>query len=93
MFTLRAIVVQESEIRDARKLKQKHVNSELLKERLASEKARADRAEAELSNLATLETKVKELETELSSWKDMIAALPGVETCNDVGLKFAELQR
>ncbi|CAM6081807.1 unnamed protein product [Calypogeia fissa] len=83
----------EAELRDARKLKLKHVNADLLKERLASEKVRADRAEAELSKLSNLESMVTELETELSSWKEMIATLPGVETCNDVQTKFAELQR
>ncbi|KAG6541966.1 hypothetical protein Mapa_016603 [Marchantia paleacea] len=83
----------EVEIREARKLKRFYSNVDLLKERLESEKLRADRAEAALTNLADLEWKVKDLESELSAWKEITTKIPGVESRNDILLKVAELQR
>ncbi|KAL2621334.1 hypothetical protein R1flu_001539 [Riccia fluitans] len=83
----------EQEIREARKLKRFHTNVEILKEQLASEKLRGDRAEAALTNLADMESKVKDQEIELSAWKELLVKIPGAETRDGVLLKIGELQR
>jgi len=82
-----------ADVEEARKLKQIHVNAALLKEQLMSEKARADRAEASLAEIADIQVRLKELELELQAWRDMVGQIPGVEGRDDVLRKLRELQR
>lgn len=84
---------QESEVREARKLKSSHDNSELLKEKLLEEKGRRERAESELHKLSEMQLSMKKLEEELSSWKLMIKDIPGVSCPDDLLMKFAALQK
>ncbi|WJX40344.1 coiled-coil domain-containing protein mad1 [Trifolium repens] len=66
----------ESEVREARKLRSNHENVELLKEKLLEEKSRRERAESELSKLYDVQSNVKKLEDQISSWRLMIKDIP-----------------
>lgn len=70
-----------------------HVNVALLKEQLHSEQLRANRAEAGLTDLVNLQSRVNVLESELERWSDMIEVIPGAQTRDDVPRCIAELQR
>ncbi|XP_073123988.1 mitotic spindle checkpoint protein MAD1 isoform X2 [Henckelia pumila] len=83
----------ESEIREARKIKASHDNIELLKEKLREEKSRRERTEIDLLKLADLQSSMKRLEDELSTWKSVIKEIPGVSSADDIPLKFAALQK
>ncbi|KAK6915841.1 Spindle assembly checkpoint component Mad1 [Dillenia turbinata] len=83
----------ESEVQEARKLKESHVNIELLKEKILEEKSRRERAELELLKLPELQLSVKNLEEELSSWKSVTKEIPGASCPDDLLLKFATLQK
>nr|XP_024401614.1 mitotic spindle checkpoint protein MAD1-like isoform X2 [Physcomitrium patens] len=82
-----------ADVAEARKLKQMHVNVALLKEQLHSEQLRANRAEAGLTDLVNLQSRVNVLESELERWSDMIEVIPGAQTRDDVPRCIAELQR
>ncbi|KAK1311238.1 hypothetical protein QJS10_CPA08g01223 [Acorus calamus] len=82
-----------AEVQEARKLKNFHVNNELLKEKLLDEKGRRERAEAELSTLQDIQINAKKLEDELISWKSLINEIPGVSSYGDIPKKFASLQK
>ncbi|GAV63305.1 LOW QUALITY PROTEIN: MAD domain-containing protein [Cephalotus follicularis] len=84
---------QESEVREARKLKSSHENIEILKEKLLEEKGRRDRAESELSKFRESQPSMKKLEDELSSWKLITKAIPGVSCPEDIPVMFASLQK
>ncbi|KAL9390745.1 hypothetical protein Peur_014665 [Populus x canadensis] len=86
-------LTEESEVREARKLRSSHENIELLKEKLFEEKGWRERAESELSKLLEFELNMKKLEDELSSWKSVIKDIPGVSCYNDIPAKFATLQK
>ncbi|XP_073028375.1 mitotic spindle checkpoint protein MAD1 isoform X1 [Primulina eburnea] len=83
----------ESEVREARKIKASHDNIELLKEKLHEEKNRRERTEMDLLKLADLQSSMKKLEDELSTWKSVIKEIPGVSSADDIPLKFAALQK
>ncbi|KAK1266334.1 hypothetical protein QJS04_geneDACA009091 [Acorus gramineus] len=83
----------EAEVQEARKLKNFHVNNELLKEKLLDEKGRRERAEAELSTLQDIQINAKKMEDELISWKSLINEIPGVSSYGDIPKKFASLQK
>lgn len=83
----------EAEVREARKLKSSHENTELLKEKILEEKVRRERAESELLRLAVLQGDMEKLEDELNAWKSMIKDIPGASCAADVPPKFAALQR
>ncbi|XP_058089997.1 mitotic spindle checkpoint protein MAD1 isoform X2 [Magnolia sinica] len=83
----------EAEVREARKLKSSHVNSELLKEKLLEEQSRRERAEKELFELQVVQLNVKKLEDELMSWKSMLKEIPDVSCSDDIPRKFASLQK
>lgn len=83
----------ESEVREARKIKASHDNTELLKEKLHEEKSRRERTEMDLLKLADLHSSMKKLEDELSAWKSVIKEIPGVSSADDIPLKFAALQK
>lgn len=83
----------ESEVLEARKLKSSHESIELLKEKLLEEKGRRERAERELLKLPEMQTSMKKLEDELSSWKMRIKDIPGVTCSDDIPVKFAALQK
>ncbi|KAK1288432.1 hypothetical protein QJS10_CPB19g00095 [Acorus calamus] len=83
----------EAEVQEARKLKNFHVNNELLKEKLLDEKGRRERAEAELSILQDIQINAKKLEDELMSWKSLINEIPCVSSYGDIPKKFASLQK
>lgn len=84
---------QESEVREARKLKSSHENIELLKEKFLEEKGRRERAELDLLKLSDIQLSAKKLEDELSAWKLMMKDIPGVSCADDLPLKFAGLQK
>lgn len=86
-------MAQSADVAEARKLKQAHVNAALLKEKLIGEKSRADRAEASLADLADVQLRVKEMESELQCWSEVIEKIPGAQSRDDVLPKFAALQR
>lgn len=86
-------LIQESEVREARKLKSSHEDIELLKEKLLEEKGRRERAEVELVKLSDIQLSMMKLEEELSSWKLLVRDIPGVSCAEDIPIKFAELQR
>ncbi|KAI8532019.1 hypothetical protein RHMOL_Rhmol11G0180400 [Rhododendron molle] len=86
-------LIQESEVREARKLKRSHEDIELLKEKLLEEKGRRERAEVELFKLSDIQLSMTKLEEELSSWKLLVRDIPGVSCAEDIPIKFAELQR
>ncbi|PNT42680.3 hypothetical protein POPTR_004G228900v4 [Populus trichocarpa] len=90
---LRRQLTEESEVREARKLRSSHENIELLKEKLFEEKGWRERAESELSKLLEFELNMKKLEDELSSWKSVIKDIPGVLCYDDIPAKFAALQK
>ncbi|XP_011028407.1 PREDICTED: mitotic spindle checkpoint protein MAD1 isoform X3 [Populus euphratica] len=90
---LRRQLTEESEVREARKLRSSHENIELLKEKLIEEKGWRERAESELSKLLEFELNMKKLEDELSSWKSVIKDIPGVSCYDDIPAKFAALQK
>ncbi|XP_034891283.1 mitotic spindle checkpoint protein MAD1 isoform X3 [Populus alba] len=90
---LRRQLTEESQVREARKLRSSHENIELLKEKLFEEKGRRERAESELSKLLEIELNMKKLEDELSSWKSVIKDIPGVSCYDDIPAKFAALQK
>ncbi|KAL9353701.1 hypothetical protein Peur_051671 [Populus x canadensis] len=90
---LRRQLTEESEVREARKLRSSHENIELLKEKLFEEKGWRERAESELSKLLEFELNMKKLEDELSSWKSVIKDIPGVSCYDDIPAKFAALQK
>lgn len=77
----------------ARKLKIRHEDIELLKQKLLDEKSRRERVESELSKIKDLQANMMKLEDELSSWKSMIEDIPGVSCCDDIPVKFATLQK
>ncbi|KMT07895.1 hypothetical protein BVRB_6g145910 [Beta vulgaris subsp. vulgaris] len=83
----------ESEVREARKLKSSHENIELLKEKFIEEKGRRERVEAELVKLQEIQLCMKVLEDELSSWKKVTKDIPGVESSDDIPLKFVAMQK
>ncbi|CAO2829863.1 unnamed protein product [Amaranthus hypochondriacus] len=83
----------ESEVLEARKLKQSHENIELLKEKLIEEKGRREKIEAELVKSQEIQLSMKVLEDELSSWKKITKDIPGVESSDDILLKFVALQK
>ncbi|KAK2359202.1 coiled-coil domain-containing protein mad1 [Trifolium repens] len=83
----------ESEVREARKLRSNHENVELLKEKLLEEKSRRERAESELSKLYDVQSNVKKLEDQISSWRLMIKDIPGISSFEDMPDKFAALQK
>lgn len=87
------MITQSANVAEARKLKQQHVNAALLKEQLHSERLRANRAEAGLSDLANLQSRVTELESELKRWCEMIDFIPGAQSRDDVPRCIVELQR
>ncbi|XP_045817627.1 mitotic spindle checkpoint protein MAD1-like isoform X1 [Trifolium pratense] len=83
----------ESEVREARKLRSNHENIELLKEKLLEEKSRRERAESELSKLYDVQSDMKKLEDQISSWRSMIKDIPGISCFEDMPDKFAALQK
>ncbi|KAL6982255.1 hypothetical protein U1Q18_050024, partial [Sarracenia purpurea var. burkii] len=83
----------ESEVREARKLKSSHEDTELLKEKLLEEKGWRERAELELLKLSDVQLSMSKLEDELSSWKMLVRHIPGVSCAEDIPLKFAALQK
>ncbi|KNA26064.1 hypothetical protein SOVF_000720 [Spinacia oleracea] len=83
----------ESEVLEARKLKASHENIELLKEKFNEEKRRRERVEAELAKLQEIQRSMNVLEDELTSWKKVIKDIPGVESSDDITLKFVALQK
>ncbi|KAH6825923.1 mitotic checkpoint family protein [Perilla frutescens var. hirtella] len=83
----------ESEVLEARKIKASHEDIELLKEKLHEEKNRRERAELDLLKLSDLQSNVKNLEDELSTWKSLIKELPGVSSADDIPSEFAALQK
>lgn len=87
------MIIQSADVAEARKLKQFHVNAALLKEQLHSEKLRANRAEASLSDLVNLQSRVTELESELERWSAMLDVIPGAHSRDDVPRCIVELQR
>ncbi|KAG0587308.1 hypothetical protein KC19_2G155100 [Ceratodon purpureus] len=82
-----------ADVAEARKLKQLHANAALLKEQLHSEKMRANRAEAGLTDLVNLQSRVNELEAELERWSDTIEVIPGAHSRDDIPRCIVELQR
>lgn len=84
---------QESEVREARKLKSSHEDIELLKAKLLEEKGRRERAESELSKLQERQITLSNLENELSLWKLIMKDIPGVSCPEDIPVKFAALQK
>jgi len=82
-----------ADVAEARKLKQAHINAALLKEKLIGEKSRADRAEASLAGLADVQVRVKEMESELQCWSEVVEKIPGAQSRDDILPKFAALQR
>lgn len=87
------MLIQESEVQEARKLKRSHEDIELLKEKLLEEKGRRERAEVELLKLSDIQLSMTKLEDELSSWKLLVRDIPGVSCAEDIPLKFAALQK
>ncbi|KZV48188.1 hypothetical protein F511_20321 [Dorcoceras hygrometricum] len=83
----------ESEVREARKIKASHDNIELLKEKLHEEKSRRERTEIDLLKLADIQSRMKMLDDELTTWKSVIKEIPGVSSADDIPLKFAALQK
>ncbi|XP_021720507.1 mitotic spindle checkpoint protein MAD1-like [Chenopodium quinoa] len=83
----------EYEVLEARKLKASHENIELVKEKLIEERRRRERAEAELTKLQEIQLSMNVLEDELASWKKILKEIPGVESSDDVPLKFVALQK
>ncbi|MCO5612413.1 hypothetical protein L7F22_066680 [Adiantum nelumboides] len=83
----------ESDVAEARKMKQFHANVNLLKEKLESERLRAERAEAALEDLVNRDVQTKFLNEELQAWKSLIVELPDVERREDILIKMRELQR
>ncbi|KNA11923.1 hypothetical protein SOVF_130720 isoform B, partial [Spinacia oleracea] len=86
-------ILGESEVLEARKLKASHENIELLKEKFNEEKRRRERVEAELAKLQEIQRSMNVLEDELTSWKKVIKDIPGVESSDDITLKFVALQK
>lgn len=84
---------QETEVREARRLKSSYENIELLKEKLLQEKDRRERVEKELSKLQEVQQSMYKLEDELSSWKMLIKDIPGLSCSEDIPVKFAALQK
>lgn len=80
-------------MREARKLKSSHENIEVLKEKFIEEKGRRERVEAELVKLQEIQLCMKVLEDELSSWKKVTKDIPGVESSDDIPLKFVAMQK
>ncbi|MCO5588600.1 hypothetical protein L7F22_042557 [Adiantum nelumboides] len=83
----------ESDVAEARKMKQFHANVNLLKEKLESERLRAERAEAALEDLVNRDVQAKFRNEELQAWKSLIVELPDVERREDIPIKMRELQR
>ncbi|KAH7444649.1 hypothetical protein KP509_02G086400 [Ceratopteris richardii] len=83
----------ESDVVEARKMKQFHANVNLLKEKVESERLRAERAEAALEELVNCEVQTKSLIAELQIWKSLIDEIPDVEKRDDIPIKMRELQR
>lgn len=73
-------------------MRQEHTNVELLKEKLESERDRANKAESALCQIVDMEVQIAALEAELHAWKETINQIPGVSTLEDVLPKFAQLQ-
>lgn len=84
---------QESEVREAKKLRSSHEDIELLKEKYLEEKGRRERAELDILKLQDVQLSTKKLEDELSGWKTMMEKIPGVSCADDVPRKFAGLQK
>ncbi|XP_010529945.1 PREDICTED: mitotic spindle checkpoint protein MAD1 [Tarenaya hassleriana] len=83
----------ESEVREARKLKSRLGDVELLKEKLLEEKSHRDRAESELSKLHELQLSMSKLENELLLWKSLLKDIPAVSCPDDIIIKFSALQK
>ncbi|XP_051114272.1 mitotic spindle checkpoint protein MAD1 [Andrographis paniculata] len=83
----------EAEVCEARKIKASHEDVKLLKEKLHEEKSCRERAELDLLKLYDLQSHMKRLENELSTWKSLTKEIPGVATADDVPSKFAALQK
>lgn len=75
------MLIQESEVQEARKLKRSHEDIELLKEKLLEEKGRRERAEVELLKLSDIQLSMTKLEDELSSWKLLVRDIPRCIMC------------
>lgn len=86
-------ILQESEVREARKLRASHKDIELLKEKLHEEKSCRERAELDLLKLSDIQLNMQKLEDELSTWKTVIKELPGVSSADDIPKKISDLQK
>ena len=84
---------QEAELREARKLKSRHLDAELLNVNLLEEQSRRERAESELSKFHDLQLSMEKLENELSSWKSLLNDIPGVSCPDDIVMRFSVLQK
>lgn len=80
-------------MREARKLKSRHLDAELLNVKLLEEQSRRERAESELSKFHELQLSLEKLENELSSWKPLLNDIPGVSCPDDIVMKFSALQK
>lgn len=80
-------------MREARKLKSRHLDAELLNVKLLEEQSRRERAESELSKYHDLQLSLEKLENELSSWKPLLNDIPGVSCPDDIVMKFSGLQK
>ncbi|MQL83406.1 hypothetical protein Taro_015901 [Colocasia esculenta] len=93
MEEVREQLNEEAEVREARKLKSLHANTELLKEKLLEEKGRREKAEAEIITLEEVQMNAEKLENELKIWKSLVNMIPGVLCFDDIPQKFASLQK
>eukprot|EP00850_Spirogloea_muscicola_P003690 SM000015S01190 [mRNA] locus=s15:352668:355258:+ [translate_table: standard] len=81
------------EVKGARSLKEQWSNAELLREKVESEKQRAQRAEAALEELGEHQQRAKRLEAELLKWEEAAGRIPGVLGREDLLSRFSELQK
>eukprot|EP00897_Mesotaenium_endlicherianum_P003406 jgi/Mesen1/3093/ME000184S02158 len=83
---------QVAEIREARKLKERHVNAALLQERIKSLEEQLARGDEKLGGFSALEVELGERREEVRSWEATARSLPGVCGQEDLLPRFAELQ-
>ncbi|KAL3620766.1 coiled-coil domain-containing protein mad1 [Castilleja foliolosa] len=88
-----SIYRQESDVREARKIKAAHEDIELLKEKLYEEKRRRERLELDLLKLSDLQLNMKKMEDELSTWKSVVKEIPDVSSADDIPMKLEALQK
>ncbi|XP_024527425.1 mitotic spindle checkpoint protein MAD1 [Selaginella moellendorffii] len=84
---------QSAEISEAKKLKANYVKQQAVEEQLDTLRKRAEQAEAKLVDYADVKLRISALECDLNAWEDVLKAIPGNVSRDQIPEKLVSLQR